>query len=345
MPNLLIKNACAIDGEIIEYDIYDENGEMLSTKSDIEVGDTFITSNFYEYEIYKVDGNRGYARKLREIEPPKINRQTFPQRRGISRKKLCLYMTHNDESYTLTDGYDSIYGAGGIHDVAEELGKEFASRGIDVVLDETLHIPHDSSAYSRSSVTAKRLMNNEYPDALFDIHRDGVSRKYYYTTNEGEDFSKIRIVVGKSNPNYEENYQFAQKVFALGASMYPWLFLDIYSGKGHYNQALQNTNLLFEMGTYLIEKDFVYNSIPYLVDVVETALYDSVANGEDEIIVDDTAPETNDIIVGGNNDTDLDQNAGLSNNKGWIGAVVISVIFAGCIVIGGVILIKKSKND
>lgn len=336
----LFRSVWAVDGEIIEYDIYDENNDVLSTKSDIEVGDTFITSSFYEYEIYKIEGNKGYAKKIREIAPPKISRQEFPQRRGAVQKRLGLYMTHNDESYTLSDGYDSIYGAGGIHDVAEELGKEFSSRGIDVVLDETLHIPHDNSAYSRSNITAKRLMNEVMPDALFDIHRDGVSRKYYYTTNEGTDFSKIRIVVGKSNPNYEENYAFAQKVFALGASMYPWLFLDIYSGKGHYNQALQNTNLLFEMGTYLIEKEFVYNSLPYLVDVVETALYDSVSNGDDEIIVDEKAPETNDIIV--DNSSNLGLKEEDENNCGWIWAMIGSISLAGGLLVGGTLLYKKS---
>ncbi len=328
-----IREAYAIDGQPVEYQIYDDNGEILSTKSYIEVGDTFITTNFYEYEIYKIENNKGFARKLREITPPKINREELPKKWGLQRKRLGLYMTHNDESYTLTDGYDSIYGEGGIHDVAKALGKEFVSRGINVVLDETLHIPHNSSAYSRSGVTAKRLMTDEAPDALFDIHRDGVAKKYYYTSQDGVDYSKIRIVVGKSNPNYQENYAFAQKVFALGASMYPWLFLDIYSGKGHYNQNLQDTNLLFEMGTYLIEKDFVYNSIPYLVDVVETALYDSIA-ADDEIIVDENAPETGEIII---------EVAPAEGSNKWVGAIVVSSVFVGVLVVGGIFIKKKSK--
>jgi len=341
LPNFYLYSY-ATDGEIVEYDIYDEEYRLISTKSYIEEGDSFITSDFNEYEIYKIEGNKGYAKKIREIQPPKINRRTFPQKRGVNQKRLGLYMTHNDESYTLSDGYDSIYGAGGIHDVAKVLGEEFASRGIDVTLDETLHIPHDSSAYSRSGVTAKRLMGNECPDALFDIHRDGVSRKYYIANVDGKDFSKVRIVVGKSNPNYKENYEFAQKVFALGASMYPWLFLDIYSGKGHYNQSLQNTNLLFEMGTYLIEKDFVYNSIPYLVDVVETALYDSFQNGEDEIIVDDKAPETNDIITE-NNKTQEESEKGVSLGNSWVGAMILSFVIISLLGFGGFLLIKKSK--
>lgn len=337
----------ATDGEVYEYFIYDEDDRLISKKSDIEVGDIFITSEFYEYEVYKVEGNKGYAKKTREIQPPKINREIFPAKFGLNRKKIGMYMTHNDESYTPTDGYDSIYGAGGIHDVAKVLGKEFASRGINVVLDETLHIPHDSGAYTRSKVTANTLFNEESPDALFDIHRDGISKSYYYTSQDGKDLSKVRIVVGKSNPNFQENYAFAQKVFALGASMYPWLFLDVYCGKGHYNQSLMETNLLFEMGTYLIEKEYVFNTIPYLVDVVETALYDSISNGEDEIIVDDEkTPETNEIITGSDNNEEgaNEKSDDMKNENGWIGAMIVTIAFGIAIIIGGISLYQKSDE-
>ncbi len=335
----------AEDGDIAEYVVYNQQGEEVARKSEIEEGDVFITSNFDEYEIYKVEGNCGYARKKRDINPPKINRQFFPQKRGIERKSICMYMTHNDESYTPSDGYDSIYGAGGIHDVARELQEEFNSRGIFSVLDETLHIPHNSSAYSRSSVTAKSLKENYFPDALFDIHRDGISKSYYYTNQNGLPLSKVRIVVGKSNPNFEENYQFAQKVFALGASMYPWLFLDVYCGGGHYNQSLKETNLLFEMGTYMIEKEYVFNTVPYLADVVETALYNSVSNGDDEIIVDDEkSPETEDIIIDeeNNESQSSEPSTKYSSTSNWVWAMIFSFAFVGTLVIAGVQLYKKS---
>ncbi len=335
----------AEDGDIVEYVVYNEQDEEIVRKSEIEEGDVFITSNFDEYEIYKVEGNCGYARKIRKVTPPKINRQFFPQKRGIDRKNICLYMTHNDESYKPTDGYDSVYGAGGIHDVARELKKEFSSRGIFSVLDETLHIPHNSSAYSRSSVTAKSLNQNYLPDALFDIHRDGISKSYYYTNQNGQPLSKVRIVVGKSNPNFQENYQFAQKVFALGASMYPWLFLDVYCGGGHYNQNLKETNLLFEMGTYLIEKEYVFNTIPYLADVVETALYNSVSNGDEIIVDDEKTPETGDIITDEDNkhNSTSRPTTQYSSASNWVWAMIFSLTFVGIIVTAGVYLYKKSR--
>lgn len=296
LSNYPINLAFAFDGEIIQYDIYDENGELLSFTSEAEVGDTILTKDFEEYQIYEIDGNKCYARYFRTLNWAKPNKAKNTRSTGKD-KKLCLYMTHNDESYTPSDGYDSIYGQGGIHDVAKKLQAELEKNGIQVVLDETLHIPHDSSAYSRSAVTAKSLYTKEKPDALFDIHRDGVAKKYYYITNNGQDFSKIRIVVGKSNPNFEENYKFAQQLFATGNQLYPWLFLDVYCGKGHYNQELLKTNLLFEMGTYLIEKELVIDSLDELAEVVTTALYNTTVNEESGDITINGVEDEENVVV------------------------------------------------
>jgi len=268
-------------------------------------------------------------------------------------------MTHNDESYKPTDGYDSVYGAGGIHDIAKSFKNELGKNGIEVVLDETLHIPHNSSAYSRSSVTANRLLKDERPDAMFDVHRDGVSKSYYYVTNNGEGFSKIRIVVGKSNPNFDENFAFAQSVFAIGQEKYPFLFSDIYLGKGHYNQALQPTDLLFEMGTYLIEKEYVEKSLPLLADVVNTTLYSSMTDEEGDIIVDEVEkPDDRVPIIP---PSDINKPSGSHNNENnqdiniadqvtqkskssWIAALVLSAVVVMGLLIGGLALKKKENK-
>lgn len=340
----------AEDGNVQEsFVVYDENNEVIAEKSSIEEGDVFVTKDFYEYEVYKIEGQKGYAKKIGRLNVPSIKRgkvstspNQFSKNGGNIIKKICLYMTHNDESYTPSDGYDSIYGAGGIHDVASAFKDKLENKGIKVVLDQTLHIPHNSSAYSRSSVTANRLLTKENPDAMFDIHRDGVSKSYYYTKQGNKDLSKIRIVVGKSNPNFNDNYKFAQNVFAIGNSMYPWLFSDIYCGKGHYNQALQTTDLLFEMGTYLIEKEYVMNSLPYLAEVVNTALYASKEESDGDIVVDEKVPETSSSpIVNENN-----ENKKSSNLWIWI---VGSVVLVGGAVITLILIIdennkKKSKK-
>lgn len=344
----------AYDGEVGEnYSVYNEQNELLCEKSSIEVGDTFITRDFYEYEIVKLENHKGYAKLLRKIDAPKIKRKQFLDneklaQRGALSKKICLYMTHNDESYRPTDGYDSIYGAGGIHDVARYFKNELNKKNIDVVLDETLHIPHNSSAYSRSGVTAGSLLKNERPDAMFDVHRDGVSKSYYYYNDGKTDYSKIRIVIGKSNPNYDENYKFAQSVFAIGNSMYPWLFSDIYCGKGHYNQSLQPTNLLFEMGTYLIEKEYVFNTLPLLAEVVDIALFGSIVDEEGDITIDEDAPATNETptIITPPSDFEKEEtnHSTAKTSKVWIGAIILSIVLIISLGAGAVLLYRKDKN-
>lgn len=318
----------ADDGEVGQnFVVYDENNNIISERSLIEEGDTFITKDFYEYEIYKVEGNCGYARKIGRINIPSIKRddlssipEQYSNDGSRKSKKICLYMTHNDESYLPSDGYDSIYGAGGIHDVAQKLKSSLEKNGINVVLDQTLHIPHNSTAYSRSSVTANRLYTKENPDAMFDIHRDGVAKNYYLAKQGEKEFSKVRIVVGKSNPKFNENYKFAQNLFAIGNSMYPWLFLDIYCGKGHYNQSLQSTDLLFEMGTHMIEKESVLSTVPYLAEVVNTTLYASKEEDNGDITVDNKAPSTNSSPVVDSSESEN------KSNSGWVAWVVVPIV-------------------
>lgn len=353
------------DGEPNEnYVIYDESGEIVCEKSRIEIGDEFITSDFSQYKIVHIENHKGYAILIDKKQPPQIigkkdvSKNKMSQRGGL-KKKICLYMTHNDESYTPTDGYDSIYGAGGIHDVAKNFKKELEKRDISVVLDESLHIPHNNTAYSRSAVTASRLLEEERPDAMFDVHRDGVSKSYYYVTNNGKEYSKIRIVLGKSNPNFDENLEFAQTLFALGNDKYPFLFSDIYLGKGHYNQALQPTALLFEMGTYLIEKDYVLNSIPLLSEMVDTALFASEMDDEGNISVDEEESKPSDVVgvkppnFENNSSDDITNNDNTTENtlpkalnKGWIAALVLSIVTIMLLTVGGVILKRKeNKKD
>ena len=58
--------------------------------------------------------------------------------------------------------------------------------GIDVILDESTHLPHDSGAYRRSRQTAERLLQKG-PDAIIDIHRDGIPDQNEYACSiDGE---------------------------------------------------------------------------------------------------------------------------------------------------------------
>lgn len=336
----------AFDGETgNSYVVYSESGDYLFEKSSVEIGDSYISKDFRLYKIVEIDSQKKIATAQFEkmLKKPEISVNPHKQKieTGIN-KKICLYLTHNDESYVPSDGYDSVYGKGGVHDVAKMLKSKFQDVGVNVYLDETLHIPHDTSAYSRSNATAKSLIKEHSPDAIFDIHRDGVSRKYYVADVDGEERCKVRIVVGKANPNYEENLEFAMYLLAVSEDEYPWLFSDIYMAKGHYNQGLYNKSLLFEMGTYLIEKELVIDSVDPLVDVVTTALYSTTvdSNSGEVVVGGDQTEQTPTINEHFNN---LEQR---ENNDIWVSIVVIGVSFVvvGIIVFGAITILLQDKG-
>lgn len=281
------------------YLIYNEKGELIAEKQTVYVGDSILTKDFIKYKIIQLDEEKyiAFAEFEENVKKLDVNISFSPSQITQENPVICLYMTHNDESYIKGDGYDSVYGAGGIHDVAKRLQTNLEYLGINTIVDETLHIPHDSYAYSRSSNTAKNLLKNYSPDAIFDIHRDGASRSTYVKNIKGKERCKIRIVVGKSSPNFEVAEQFAIYLLSVAEKTCDWLFLDIYYASGHYNQGLYSKALLFEMGSHLVEKSLVYETVPELAKVINTALFNTTVNKDSgELTINGNTTEETPII-------------------------------------------------
>ena len=266
------------------YNIYDKYGSILFQQEGVEVGDMYMGKDFVKYVVTQIDKNSktGFAEEYMIMDKPKVSTNNRIRFKNVNQPKgtVCLYMTHNDESYLPSDGYDSIYGNGGIYDVAKAFRDNLNAVGITAVLDSSLHIPHDTKAYSRSNITANNMFNSFSPDAMFDIHRDAASRSTYLKVVNGQNKGMVRIVIGLSNPYMEENEEFAMYLISVAENMYPWLFKDIYYGQGHYNQAVSSKNLLFEMGCHLIEKEYEIETTKPLAEVINIALYNTVVDDE-----------------------------------------------------------------
>ena len=264
------------------YD-YDEPDKVVLIKGEgIQVGDEYLSSDNKLYSIVSVDNKSktGKAEFICKEELPKYNVERKKETssnvaKAESNKKVGVYHTHNDESYLTGDGYDSVYGEGGIHDVGAKFVSNLKSLNFNVVYREDLHLPHNSGAYTRSQVTASAILDTGNIDALFDLHRDSTPRSEYLTTVDGEQMSKIRMVIGSANQNYYENRDFAYAIKGYADEVYPGLIKDIYMGKGNYNQQLLSRGMLFEMGCENIEKDLVLKSTPYLAKVLDIVLYGS----------------------------------------------------------------------
>lgn len=301
------------------YTIYDQDFNVLFQKDIVEIGDNYLSKDYKFYEIVYIDNENkvALAKFVKDVEKPNVSKSNLPRPIEIEKRVICMYMTHNDESYVPTDGVDSIYGNGGIRDVANAFRNELEKKMVTVYFDDSLHIPHDTSAYSRSQKTAKKLYDTYNPDAIFDIHRDGTSRKFYVSDVNGKERGRVRMVIGKSNSNMALNEEFALYLMAVGNELYPWLFTDIYYGKGHYNQGIDSKAILFEMGSHLVEKELMIESMKELADVVTTAMYKTTVN-----------EETGDLTVGGvETEKEITINKVMDKKQDYgIGILVVSII-------------------
>lgn len=265
------------------WTIYDEDGQYLtSIYGRVYLDDEYISSDNRLYRIIEVDDSKRtavaqYIGQESLIEPDNEAVATVAQE---SKRLIGIYSTHSDESYIPTDGAESKEKDAGIYDVDEALKKALEERGIEVELDTTTHLPHDAGAYRRSRSTAARLLKSQ-PAALLDIHRDGIPDPDEYVQKiEGEDATKVRLLVGKSNPNADANRKFAKQIKAAADEMYPDLIKDIYIGKGDYNQELAPRAILLEFGTHTIKKERAIKSTTYMADVLERVLFGSTAKAE-----------------------------------------------------------------
>ncbi len=332
--NLQSPMSFAQTNELVIYKIYNEFGTLLFEEEDVSIGDEYLNKDFHKYEVVSINHKLkiGRAKFVGVVEKPKVDISYTPKQISVNDPKICLYMSHNDESYVPTDGTESVYGAGGIHDVAKALRNSFEKYGVTTYIDETLHIPHDTKAYARSSATVNNLINKYSPNALFDIHRDGSSRSSYVTKVGGTEKCRVRIVVGKASSNYKDAEKLALYLLAVGEELYDWLFLDIYYATGHYNQGIAPKMLLFEMGCHMVEKELVMQSVDPLAHVVTTALFNTTVNKETGDLTINGAVDDNNIVI--------DQSFDDTND----GSFVLSIILAGFVVFGVVKLIGLIKR-
>lgn len=336
----------AIDTNKNYYTIYSDSSKknVLFLKGDeVSVGDNYLSKDnkFYEIESIDLNDKTAIAKFIRDEELPKFGiskNSTSNKASAVATKKVGVYHTHNDECYFTPDGVDSIYGKGGIHDVGKEFVSNLEKLNITTLYREDLHLPHNSGAYTRSQVTAKLLLDDG-AQAIFDLHRDSTKRSEYLTKVDGKEMSSIRMVVGKSSLNYEENKMFAYSIKSYADEVYPGLIKDIYFGKGNYNQQLTNRAMLFEMGCENIEKKLVLNSTPYLAKVVDVVLYgiDEASEASVAEIKNNDNLETN--IVGVVNDAGA---SGVNSNSTLY--VVLGVLCAIIVTFTGVMIFSKKAR-
>lgn len=258
-------------------EVYDENGKYIfGTCLGVYEGDRYISEDNSDYKIIKVQGKRATAKLVGKVDLLG-NEKTQgavtdlpPLAQGSKNKAIGLYCTHSDESYK--PGPVSKPN-GEVYNVASVVKEQLNNRGIKVIQSFDSFLPHDGGAYDRSRRTATELLK-QGTDAVFDIHRDAVPRASEYLTSlAGKEMSKVRIVVGRQNPNMAANEQLARRIKAAADKSYPGLVKGIFYARGKYNQDLSPRALLLEFGTHVTTKEEAEASTASVVDAIYTTLY------------------------------------------------------------------------
>lgn len=237
------------------YTFVDENNkkEIDYTNRGVFVGDELIAEDNNHYEVVKIDGDTAYCKLIGSEQIVwKDEWGQVPVFNLAQKNKniVGIYSTHTAESYVPTDGAESKPGMGGIKQVAQTLGEKLKGQGVNTVVSQNNHDPHDSNAYYRSRRTAKELLD-QGAQVLVDVHRDGVPDPNFYKAKvDGKEITKIRLVVGKRNPKMQANLEFAKQIKAYYDKNQPGLIKGIFMAKGDYNQDLGPRTILIEVGTH-----------------------------------------------------------------------------------------------
>lgn len=261
--------------------LVDENNNVISqTGSQVYVGDEYISSDNGKYQVVEVSGHTARCVYVGQEQMPVVNFDYSRQAWVIDSKEIpvvaakptiAVYHTHSDESYVPTDGKESKEGDGGIYDVGYALAERLKQLGYNVDYNKNNHNPHDVNAYNRSRRTAAALMKNG-SQVLIDVHRDAVPPTQYQTQVNGQDATKVKLVVGKTNPNMKTNLEFAKQLKAVMDKKTPGLSNGIFMGKGDYNQDLSPRAVLIEVGAHTNPKENATKGVTAFADVLSASL-------------------------------------------------------------------------
>jgi stage II sporulation protein P len=243
------------------------DAKILCTGHVLAPGDEFIAEDDRLYRVTEVSG--GKARCRLEVAAQLPAQAAIPSRPDAQSPaaggSVGIYHTHSDESYVPTEGSESVETLGGVVKVGAALRDALRNKSVAAVHDSTSHAPHDAMAYARSRRTAMRLVSQARA-ALFDVHRDAAPAGEYSRQVAGRRVSQVMLVVGRQNPKYRTNLEFARRLKAVVDKSHPGLVKGILIAGGAFNQDLSDRALLLEVGADSNSRTEAEHAVQLLAD-------------------------------------------------------------------------------
>ncbi|MFY4776643.1 stage II sporulation protein P [Metabacillus sp. RGM 3146] len=192
----------------------------------------------------------------------KVNPKNIPKVPSV-----FIYHTHSWEAFapylqnasqttaTSSDKRVNVIGLG------EWLTNDLLNKGIGVKHDET-NMTNElkkrdmlwNKAYTASgSIVEAAASAQKSLHYFIDIHRDSAKGDMTTKTINGKKYARLYFVIGKENPNYQENLDFAKQLNSELEKQHPGISRGIFlktkrNGNGIYNQEVSNKAILIEVG-------------------------------------------------------------------------------------------------
>jgi stage II sporulation protein P len=240
------------------------------------------------YDVEPVQGPP--ARPLTEEEPESMPASAKPVLSTAGKKVVFIYHSHNRESFlpelkNVTRADLAYHSEVNITKVGERLAQRLEELGIGAEHSETDYpsIIKDfefAKSYAYSNKTVKEaLATNQDIKMIFDIHRDSLNRDRTTTRIDGKDYAQVFFVVGKRNPDWEKNSDFAGKLHAKLEEKYPGISKGVFGKSSHgnaeYNQSLFPNSMLVEIGGPYNSMEEMNRTADLLAKVVAEIYWDA----------------------------------------------------------------------
>ncbi|HWO97691.1 MAG TPA: stage II sporulation protein P, partial [Bacillus sp. (in: firmicutes)] len=203
-------------------------------------------------------------------------------------KNFYIYHTHSWESYFPLLGVKDEPNADKASDsktnitlVGQMLAQELEKNRVGAVVDTT-NIGKElqkkgwktTKAYQASrTIVQSAMAQNKDLKFFIDLHRDSLRKEDTTVEINGSSYAKVVFVIGKENPNFQQNLEFSNSLHEALKTKYPGLSRGVL-GKigagvdGVYNQDLASHSILIEIGGVDNNMEELKNTVKALATVI-----------------------------------------------------------------------------
>ena len=270
----------------------------ISTLSINDVNDKFLNYLNNYYHVYSYNDQKDnysllklFKNKINNPETILLNDLVYSKPKKDSKlvysettdKKplIYIYNTHQKEAYnnTYVEDYNVIPDVLLMSHIMQE---KLNNIGIPTIVEEnsiTNYLNDHHFDYSKSYQASRVYLTDvlkQYSSLklIIDLHRDAINYEESIVEKEGKKYAKVMFVVGKENTNYQANESVMNALNEKINHKIPNLSRGVLEKEGKgvngvYNQDMNGSIILLELGSDKNNIDELINTIDLLIPIIK----------------------------------------------------------------------------